>query len=92
MTQLAGDAAPDIMQLDAPWYPELSFKGDFFIDLNQQKAVDVSGFDQEFMRSFGEFNKKLLGLPLGTNSSSFLANKTLADSWEFQQMLIMTGI
>lgn len=79
MTQLAGGTAPDLMTIDAPWYPELAVKGDFFVDLNQQDILDFSDIDQKFVKDYGEFNGKMLGLPLGVNCTATIFNKTLAD-------------
>src|SRR5690606_10872867 len=50
-TQLASSTAPDIMQLDSPWLPELT-KSDFFLDLSAQAEMALDGFDPGFLNNF----------------------------------------
>ncbi len=78
-TQLASDSTPDIMQLSFEWFPELAKRSSMLIDFNQQEHVDLSGFNADFSKEYGEFDGKQIGLPLGTNTSTIVANKTLAD-------------
>lgn len=77
-TQLAGGSAPDIMQLDQPWLPELA-KGTLLLDLNNQQSLDIKGFNDNFLKDFSIFNNMLVGLPTGTNARIMIFNKTLAD-------------
>lgn len=77
-TQLASSTAPDIIQLDYPWLPELS-KGDYFLDLRDQSDFNLDAFDEDFLNNFGVFNDKLIALPTGVNAYAIIVNKTLAD-------------
>jgi len=75
-TQFAGGSVPDIMQIDAPWLPEIYKMGDVLTDLNQFKDVfDTSGFDKKFLESFCINDKKLLSVPTGINSLILTFNK-----------------
>lgn len=78
-TQLSSDSSPDIMQLSYVWYPDLATRGDLFVDFYDQDIVDISGFDQAFSKEYGDYNGKMIALPLGTNTGTIVANKTLAD-------------
>lgn len=75
-TQLAGQTAPDIIQLNANWMPDYANKGDFFLDLKDYPdLVDVSGFDEEFLNSFCVFNGQLIALPTGMNARTAYINQ-----------------
>jgi hypothetical protein len=67
MTQIAGNSAPDIMQLDYPWLPDLAAQGDNFVDLSQESAVDLSQFPQTVLEEYNSVNGKIVALPMGTN-------------------------
>jgi len=75
ITQLSGNTAADIIQIDVTWIPELTAQGDFFADLSQQKDIDVTTFDQNFLKQYSYVNNKMIGLPTGINASAFLYNK-----------------
>ena len=81
MTQLAGGQEPDIITLDAPWCPELANRGDYFVDFYEQDILGFSDIDQQFVTDFGEFNGKLIALPLGLQATVLLINKTVADQY-----------
>lgn len=75
-TQFAGGSAPDIIQIDAPWLPEIYKMGDVLTDLNQFKNVlDTSGFDQKFLQNFCIKDNKLFSIPTGINSLILTFNK-----------------
>jgi oligogalacturonide transport system substrate-binding protein len=68
---------PDIMQVDEPWMFDFSTK-DIFIDLNKYKTIlDTTGFNSKFLAEHGVYNKKLLGLPTGINTDTFVVNTDL---------------
>ncbi|MBZ4664902.1 sugar ABC transporter substrate-binding protein [Mahella sp.] len=75
VTQLSGNTAADIIQIDVTWIPELAAQGDFFADLSQQKSIDTTTFDQNFLKQYSYLNDKLIGLPTGINASALLYNK-----------------
>ena len=81
-TQLAGQTAPDIIQLNANWMPDYANKGDFFLDLKDYpELVDVSGFDEEFLNSFCVFNGQLIALPTGMNARTAYINQPAAEKF-----------
>lgn len=93
-TQLASNTAPDIIQLDYPWMTELS-KGNFFLDLSNHPEMNLDTFDEEFLKSYGVFDGKLIALPSGVNAFTLIVNKTAADKlgvptnikWDWETLL-----
>jgi len=73
--QLAARTAPDILQLDQPWLAELQTKGNFFLDLGKA-GLDLSGFDQNFLRAYCVVGGKTVGIPTGIGGQTILVNKT----------------
>jgi oligogalacturonide transport system substrate-binding protein len=78
-TQLSSNSAPDIIQIDQPWMAQLVSRGDVFVNLSEQAALDTSTLDQEFLDTYTVFDGKLLGVPSGVNASILYINKTAAD-------------
>jgi len=78
-TQLAGGTSADLMQVDTGWLQDLASRGDLFVDLAKQLSMDLSGFDEKFLKDYGMLDNQVLGVPLGTNASIVIANQTLAD-------------
>lgn len=74
VTQLSGNTAPDIIQIDTTWIPELTAQGDFFADLTQFKTVDTSSFSEDFLKQYSYVDNKLIGLPTGINAQAMLIN------------------
>ena len=79
MTQIAGGSAPDLMQLDYPWLPDLSAQGDIFVDLSKEKGVDLAQFPQKILDQYCSTNGKLVALPMGTNGFGTMINKAFFD-------------
>lgn len=80
-TQIIGGVAPDIMQLDIPWLPEMT-KSDVFLDLyDYRDTMDLSGFNENFLKSSGEYSGKLLSLPTGVNGFVYLMDKKVLDEY-----------
>ncbi|RAV22301.1 ABC transporter substrate-binding protein [Paenibacillus contaminans] len=75
MTQLAGGSAPDIMQIDPPWLADFTKQFNSFEDLNKQQDLDIKGFDEAFVKSYGVVDGKLVGLPTGISGITMLINK-----------------
>lgn len=83
-TQLVGGVAPDIMQLDIPWLPEMT-KSDVFLNLyDYTDTMDLSGFNENFLKSSGEYNGKLLSLPTGVNGFILLHDKALNEKYDIK--------
>ena len=79
-TQFAGQAAPDIIQLDSPWMPEIYKMGDLLVDLNTKTdLIDISGFSPEFLESYSIKDGHLYTLPTGINSIILTINKQILE-------------
>lgn len=73
-TQIAGRTEPDIMQVNWPWLPIFSAKGDRFADLNElSDIIDLSNWSQAQLDA-GTMNGKLNGLPVSTTARLFVFN------------------
>ncbi|CAH1200392.1 Putative ABC transporter substrate-binding protein YesO [Paenibacillus allorhizoplanae] len=79
MTQIAGNSAPDLMQLDYPWLPSLSAQGDIFVDLSKESVIDLSQFAKKILDEYDSVNGKLVSLPMGTNGFGTMINKAFFD-------------
>ncbi len=80
-TQLVGGVAPDIMQLDIPWLPDM-VKSDVFLNLyDYDDYMDISDIDEKFLKQSGEYNGKLLSLPTGLNGYVYLYRNELAEKF-----------
>jgi oligogalacturonide transport system substrate-binding protein len=95
MTQIAGNSAPDIMQLDYPWLPDLSAQGDVFVDLNNESEVDRTQFPKQVLEEYTSVNGNLVALPMGTNGYGTMINKGFFDKfglatdkqWTWQEII-----
>ncbi|MDR1470069.1 MAG: ABC transporter substrate-binding protein [Spirochaetaceae bacterium] len=76
LTQIAGRSEPDIIQLDYIWFPDLATRGDLFVDLAAQKAIDVSPYETSFLSEYCSINGALISLPMGSNGFGININKT----------------
>jgi len=75
VTQLAGGAAPDIMQVDSIWIADLYKQGELFIDLyTLSDQIDISGIDKTFLKNFCEVDGKLQGIPKSITTVMFICN------------------
>lgn len=78
-TQMAGGTEADIVQVNWPWLPLFSKKGDGFVDLNTlSKVIDLSQYTKEDLAS-ATVNGKLNGIPVSTTGRVFLFNKSTFD-------------
>lgn len=76
VTQLAGGAAPDIMQVDNIWIADLYKQGELFVDLyTMADKIDISGIDKTFLKNFCEMDGKLQGIPKSITTVMFIYNK-----------------
>jgi oligogalacturonide transport system substrate-binding protein len=77
MIQIAGNIAPDIIQVDSNWLPDFAAMGtDIFVDLNKEKAVDLKQFNKTVLEKNCSIDKTLVGLPGGMNCFGLMINKT----------------
>ena len=78
-TQLAAKAAPDLIQMDTPWFYDLMRQGDLFVDLYGVDTIDKAAFDESTLGTCLR-NGQLVGLPTGvTVEQWFIANGDLLD-------------
>ncbi|MDO4327822.1 MAG: ABC transporter substrate-binding protein [Lachnospiraceae bacterium] len=83
ITQLSGNSAADIIQIDQPWLADINKQGDLLMDLSTVDAIDLSQFDETFLKNCLEFNGKTVGLPTGMNTNVFLYNKSVLEDDRF---------
>ena len=80
LTQLAGGALPDIVQLDFSFVPDLINQNKPFVDMTTLgNVIDLSGFDMDFAHSYGGGADYLIGLPTGINGICNIFNVELAN-------------
>ncbi len=73
-TQLSGDNAPDVMQINYDWLVNYSPDGKGFYDLYQlQGQLDLSGFDEETL-SFGVVNERLNAVTVSMSGRGLFYN------------------
>ncbi|MBE6861511.1 MAG: carbohydrate ABC transporter substrate-binding protein [Ruminococcus sp.] len=73
-TQLSGDNAPDVMQINYDWLVNYSPDGKGFYDLYQlQSQLDLSGFDEETL-SFGVVNERLNAVTVSMSGRGLFYN------------------
>ena len=78
-TQIAGNTAPDIMQIDYIWLFNFSKNGDGFYDINELKdEFNLDNYNEEDL-SYTTINGKLTAIPVGMNGRAFFFNKSLYD-------------
>lgn len=98
MMQLAANTAPDIVQIDFTFVPDLINQGKPFRDITTlADKIDLSGFDMDFARSYGGGANYLIGLPTGVNGICNIYNVDLAkrlgidmsnaDNWDFEDLI-----
>lgn len=98
LMQLAANSAPDIVQLDFTFVPDLVNQGKPFRDITTLgDKIDLSGFDIDFARSYGGGEGYLIGLPTGVNGICNIYNVNLAnklgidmsnaDNWTFEDLI-----
>lgn len=79
MTQFAGGTAPDIIQVDPPWLFDWTMQFQTFADLRQFPELDLTGFDSEFLKNYGEVEGVLVGLPTGVSGITMLINTAVLE-------------
>lgn len=79
-TQLAGGTLPDLVQMIQARVDELVTKTDVFTNLyDYSDLLDISGFDEKFLKAHSVNNGKLVSMPTGQMSISIFYNKALLD-------------
>lgn len=76
VTQLAGETAADLIQIDQPWLAELASKGDIFTVIDES-MVDLDQFDADFLTNYCTYDGRLMGLPTGTNVNTFIVDTVM---------------
>jgi len=73
-TQIAGGTEPDLMQINWPWLPLFSRRGDGFADLNEFKGVlDLKQFSPDVLKT-ATVKGKLNGLPVSITGRVYMFN------------------
>ena len=86
-TQITGNTAPDIMQIDYNWLYNFSKNGDGFYDINTLKDdFNLDNYDEQAL-SYTIINGKLNAIPVGMNGRHFsLINLyMIRQEWKFQK-------
>lgn len=78
VTQMAGNSAPDIMQIDYAYLEPFWGQLDNFVDFRSQDTVDITGFGSGLLEGVTAPSGELIGLPTGLNFSLIYANSRLA--------------
>lgn len=95
-TQLSGGTAPDLIQLDYLWINDLVRQVDLFVDMYTLKdTIDISEFDEQFLRDWAIINGQLQGVPTGMNALTTIVNKSFMDregipmheKWTWEQII-----
>ncbi len=97
ITQLNGNTAPDVFQVDYKWvYDLLSQNRKWFVDMKTVgDKIDLSGLDMKYAMAWGSDDNYLIGLPMGVNAIGLVYNKSLlekagvaiSDSWDWDDLL-----
>lgn len=78
-TQMAGKTEADILQINWPWLPIFSKRGDGFADLNQfADTIDLAQWTADDLAG-GTVDGKLNGIPVSTTGRVMFFNKTQWD-------------
>lgn len=78
-TQMAGNMAPDLMQINWNWINIFSKNGDGFYNLNDlNSTIDLNQYDKNILEQC-VVNGKLNAIPYGVAGRVFLYNKTTYD-------------
>lgn len=80
VTQIAGNSAPDIMQIDYAYLEPFWGQMDNFVDFSQQDAIDIALFPEGLLEGIKAPTGELIGLPTGLNFSVIYANSVLAEA------------
>ena len=78
-TQISGGLAPDVMQINWPWFPIFSRTGDGFYDINTlSDTFDLSQYPAKELKST-TINGKLNAIPISLNVPGFYYN---TETWK----------
>lgn len=78
-TQIVGNTAPDLMQINWNWIQIFSKNGTGFYDLNKvADKVDLANYDKYLLEQ-NTVNEKLNAIPVGLSGRTFYYNKTTYD-------------
>jgi oligogalacturonide transport system substrate-binding protein len=97
ITQLNGNTAPDIFQVDYKWvYDLLSQNKSWFVNMKTlSDKIDLTGLDMKYAMAWGSADDYLIGLPMGVNAIGLVYNKALLekagvainDNWDWDDLL-----
>jgi oligogalacturonide transport system substrate-binding protein len=82
LTQLAGNTAPDIIQIDYKWVKDFTEQKDRFVNYNDViSKFDTSQIDMKLAEQYCSNKGFLLGLPIGLNAFALMYNPALFDKY-----------
>jgi oligogalacturonide transport system substrate-binding protein len=97
LTQLNGNTAPDIFQVDYKWvYDLLNQNKSWFVNMKTLAGkIDLSGFDMKYAMDWASDGDYLIGIPMGVNAIGLVYNKALVekagivmnDSWDWDSLI-----
>ena len=96
LTQLSSNTQPDICSVDYKWIGDLIAQDKPFVNINEiADQIDLSKFDQNFIRDFCGQDVYLIGVPCGINGRGALYNTeffdkyglTASDDWTWEDLL-----
>ncbi len=75
-TQISSGTEPDVIQIVPEWFKPLGRGGKTFYDLDADSAaLDISGFDQAYLKQSCTIDGHVQGLPTGSNGSILVVNQ-----------------
>ena len=91
-SQLNAGTQADIIQVGTGWMPGfVDSGGDYFVDfLEYEDIIDLTTFEEGFLKENGNFNGHQYGLPTGIAGSALIYNKNLADTLGIDMTAIKT--
>lgn len=96
LTQLSSNTQPDICSVDYKWIGDLVAQDKPFVNINEiSDQIDLSKFDQNFIRDFCGQGDYLIGVPCGINGRGVLYNTEFfekyglatSDDWTWEDLL-----
>lgn len=73
--------APDIVMMGSSWVPDIVKSGDFLLDFNTQKVLDLSGYDTEIIQEMCQINGIQAALPASYSTITMCVNMTACEKY-----------
>lgn len=80
ITQLAGNTAPDIIQIDYPWITDFAAQGEFLENMKDYAdIIDITKFDPDYLAGWCGIGDRVEGLPFAQNGYTMMYNQKIVD-------------